>query len=236
MDIFPAVDILGGTCVQLVGGERSTATKYGTPLENARRWIGEGAANLHIVNLDGAFSSSSENARAIREIVETTDVFIELGGGIRSLEDARGWLNCGVQRIILSTFAVAEPKSIRILSDEFGSERIMAGVDAKGGQIAISGWQKTAGDFVEWAKRFEELGAGSLLYTNVDVEGRQKGIAEAPIRRLLDAVNIPVVISGGITTRADVSVLKNAGVSGAVLGSALYSGRISLKDALEEAV
>lgn len=236
MEIFPAVDILGGTCVQLVGGVRETATKYGTPLENARRWISEGASNLHIVNLDGAFSSSSENARAIREIVETTDVFVELGGGIRSLDDARGWLNCGVQRIILSTFAVQEPDSIRKLADEFGSERIMAGVDAKGGQIAIAGWQKTAGDFVEWAKRFEELGAGSLLYTNVDVEGRQQGINEEPIRRLLDAVSIPVVSSGGVTTRADVAALKKAGVSGAVLGSALYSGRITLKDALEEAV
>ncbi|HJJ28659.1 MAG TPA: 1-(5-phosphoribosyl)-5-[(5-phosphoribosylamino)methylideneamino]imidazole-4-carboxamide isomerase [Methanocorpusculum sp.] len=236
MDIFPAVDILGGACVQLVGGVRSTATKYGTPLDNARRWINEGAENLHIVNLDGAFSASAENARAIREIVETTDVFIELGGGIRSLEDARGWLNCGVQRIILSTFAVTEPEAVAILADEFGSERIMAGVDAKGGQIAIAGWQKTAGDFVAWARRFEELGAGSLLFTNVDVEGRQSGISEEPIRRLLDAVSVPVVISGGITTRADVAALKRAGASGAVLGSALYAGRISLKSALEEAV
>ena len=236
MEIFPAVDILGGVCVQLVGGDRSTATRYGTPLENASRWIGEGASNLHIVNLDGAFSSSSENAHAIRQIVETTDVFIEVGGGIRSFADARGWLNCGVQRIILSTFATKEPEAIRTLAKEFGSERIMAGVDARGKEIAVEGWQKTAGSFIEWAQRFEELGAGSLLYTNVDVEGKMQGINTEPITALLDSVSIPVIISGGVTTAGDLKTLKSMDVNGVVIGSALYSGKITLKEALEAAV
>lgn len=233
MDIFPAIDILNGKCVQLVGGVKSSATEFGSPSDNARRWIAEGASNLHIVNLDGAFNSSGANTDIIRELVESTDVFIELGGGIRSLEDARGWLNLGVQRIIVSTFASRDPKSLAMLAKEFGSERIVAGVDAKGKDLAVEGWQKPAGDFIAWAQKFEELGAGALLYTNVDVEGRQAGISEEPIKRLLDSVSIPVIISGGVSTPADVVSVKELGASGCVLGSALYSGKLKLKDALE---
>ncbi|WP_319379016.1 1-(5-phosphoribosyl)-5-[(5-phosphoribosylamino)methylideneamino]imidazole-4-carboxamide isomerase [uncultured Methanocorpusculum sp.] len=236
MDVFPAVDILSGNCVQLVGGDRLTATVYGSPIDNARRWISEGASNLHVVNLDGAFTASTTNAAMIREVVEKTDVFVQVGGGIRSLEDARGWLNCGVAQIILSTFATREPAVIRTLSKEFGSERIMAGVDARRGEIAVSGWQELAGDFIGWAQKFEELGAGSLLYTNVDVEGHQAGIDSEPVQKLLDAVSIPVIVAGGVTTSQDVTALKQLGASGCVLGSALYSGRITLKEALEAAV
>jgi len=236
MEVFPAVDILSGNCVQLVGGDRLTATVYGSPMDNARRWISEGTSNLHVVNLDGAFTASITNAEMIREVVEKTDVFVQVGGGIRSLEDARGWLNCGVARIILSTFATREPAVIRTLSKEFGSERIMAGVDARRGEIAVSGWQELAGDFICWAQKFEELGAGSLLYTNVDVEGQQAGIDSDPVQKLLDAVSIPVIVAGGVTTSHDVTTLKQLGAAGCVLGSALYSGRITLKEALEAAV
>lgn len=236
MEVFPAVDILSGNCVQLVGGDRLTATVYGSPIDNASRWIAEGAANLHVVNLDGAFAASSTNAAMIREVVAMTDVFVQVGGGIRSLEDARGWLNCGVSRIILSTFATQDPAVIRTLSQEFGSERIMAGVDARNGEIAVSGWQELAGDFIGWAEKFEELGAGSLLYTNVDVEGKQAGIDRAPVQKLLDAVSIPVVIAGGVSSSQDVRSLKELGASGCVLGSALYSGKITLKEALEAAL
>lgn len=235
MEIFPAVDVLRGMCVQLVQGERSTATIYGTPLENAERWINAGAKNLHVVNLDGAFSTSSENVKVIREVVAETDVFVQVGGGIRSIADARGWLDAGVDRIIVSTFATKEPKALTALADEFGSERIMAGVDARAGEIAVSGWQETAGDYIEWAQMFEQLGAGSLLYTNVDVEGLQAGIAQEPVKALIDAVSIPVVVAGGVSSVADVAALRRLGAAGCVLGSALYSGKIQLKEALKEA-
>ncbi|HJK09075.1 MAG TPA: 1-(5-phosphoribosyl)-5-[(5-phosphoribosylamino)methylideneamino]imidazole-4-carboxamide isomerase [Methanocorpusculum sp.] len=235
MEIFPAVDVLRGMCVQLVQGERSTATIYGTPLENAERWINAGAKNLHVVNLDGAFSTSSENVKVIREVVAETDVFVQVGGGIRSIADARGWLDAGVDRIIVSTFATKEPKALTALADEFGSERIMAGVDARAGEIAVSGWQETAGDYIEWAQLFEQLGAGSLLYTNVDVEGLQAGIAQEPVKALIEAVSIPVVVAGGVSSVADVSALRRLGAAGCVLGSALYSGKIHLNEALKEA-
>jgi len=234
MKIFPAVDILGGKCVQLVQGRRESATAYGDPGSCAKRWLNEGATALHIVNLDGAFGSSSENANLITALIRTTGVEIELGGGIRSVEDARHWLETGVDRVIISTLATQDPGCIRTLVREFGSERIMPGVDAKGGQIAVHGWQETAGDYLSWAKKFEELGAGSLLYTNIDVEGLQQGVRFGPVKRLIDHVHIPVVVAGGVSTRSDVSGLREAGAFGAVLGSALYSGKITLADALEE--
>jgi phosphoribosylformimino-5-aminoimidazole carboxamide ribotide isomerase len=234
MRVFPAVDILGGRCVQLVQGKRESATTYGDPLSCARRWIDAGADALHVVNLDGAFGDSAKNADLIRALVKDTGIEIELGGGIRSVEDAARWLDTGVSRIILSTFAIQEPESIRTLSQEFGSGRVMAGVDAKAGQVAIHGWQETAGDYLSWAGTFERLGAGSLLYTNVDVEGLQKGIAVEPVKKLIGKVRIPVVVAGGVSSRADVALLREAGAYGAVLGSALYSGKINLSEALEE--
>jgi phosphoribosylformimino-5-aminoimidazole carboxamide ribotide isomerase len=234
MRIFPAVDILGGQCVQLVQGKRESATVFGDPLSCATRWLDQGADALHVVNLDGAFGNSAKNAELITELVRKTGVEIELGGGIRTTEDAARWLKTGVSRVIIATLATMRPGSIRELADEYGSGCVMAGVDAKGGQIAIRGWQETAGDYLAWARRFEELGAGSLLYTNVDVEGLQGGVRFEPVRRLIDQVHIPVVVAGGVSARLDVAGLRDAGAYGAVLGSALYSGKITLKDALEE--
>jgi phosphoribosylformimino-5-aminoimidazole carboxamide ribotide isomerase len=234
MKIFPAVDILGGMCVQLVQGKRESATAYGDPLTCATRWLDEGATALHVVNLDGAFGSSSMNAGLITDLIKKTGVEIELGGGIRSVEDARHWLETGVDRVIISTLATQDPECVRTLVKEFGSSRVMPGVDAKGGQIAVHGWQETAGDYLDWAARFEKMGAGSLLYTNVDVEGLQQGVRFGPVKRLIDRVGIPVVVAGGVSSRSDVAGLRDAGAYGAVLGSALYSGKITLKDALEE--
>ena len=234
MKIFPAVDILGGKCVQLVQGKRESATAYGDPLACATRWLDQGADALHVVNLDGAFGSSKKNAELIADLIKKTGVEIELGGGIRSVDDADHWLNTGVSRVIISTLATQKPECIRILADEYGSERVMAGVDAKGNQIAVHGWQETAGDYLDWTTRFEELGAGSLLYTNVDVEGLQQGVRFEPVKRLIDHTRLPVVVAGGVSARSDVAGLREIGAFGAVLGSALYSGKIGLKEALEE--
>lgn len=233
MKIFPAVDILDGQCVQLVQGRRETATAYGDPLRCASRWIDEGADALHVVNLDGAFGNATKNAGLIRDLIKKTGVEIELGGGIRSVKDGVSWLSTGVSRIIISTLATREPESIRLLADEFGSDRIMAGVDAKGGQIAVEGWQKTKGDVFVWVERFESLGAGSLLYTNVDVEGLQQGVRFGPVNELISRTKLPVVVAGGVSTPQDVAGLKEAGAYGAVLGSALYSKKITLQAALE---
>jgi len=233
MKIYPAVDILGGRCVQLVQGDRATATDYGDPVIRAIRWLDEGADALHIVNLDGAFGDAESNAAVIKDILSETGAEVQLGGGIRSAGDATGWLEIGVDRVILGTLATKEPDCIRTLAEEFGSSRIMAGVDARDGQVVVRGWEEPAGDYIEWARRFEALGAGSLLFTNVNVEGLQRGIDPEPVRRLVAATEIAVVASGGVTTPADVHLLADIGVAGIVLGSALYSGKITLREALE---
>jgi phosphoribosylformimino-5-aminoimidazole carboxamide ribotide isomerase len=231
--IFPAVDILDGRCVQLVQGDPGKVTVYGEPLRCAHRWISEGADALHVVNLDGAFGNAGKNVELIRAIIGETGFSIELGGGIRSIDDAASWLELGIDRVILGTLAVHDPACISIIAEEFGSERVMASVDARGDRVVVQGWQEQAGEFLEWAHRFETLGAGSLLYTNVDVEGLQRGIQREPVMRLLERTCLPVVVAGGVSSVSDVIVLKNLGVAGIVLGSALYSGKISLKDALE---
>ncbi|HDQ07625.1 MAG TPA: 1-(5-phosphoribosyl)-5-[(5-phosphoribosylamino)methylideneamino]imidazole-4-carboxamide isomerase [Methanoculleus sp.] len=233
MKIYPAVDILGGRCVQLVQGDRTTATDYGDPVIRAIRWLDEGADALHIVNLDGAFGDAESNAAVIKDILSETGAEVQLGGGIRSVGDATGWLEIGVDRVILGTLATKEPGCIRELGEEFGSSRIMAGVDARDGQVVVRGWEELAGDYIEWARRFEALGAGSLLFTNVNVEGLQRGIDPEPVRRLVAATDIAVVASGGVTTPADVHLLADIGAAGIVLGSALYSGKITLREALE---
>ncbi|MCE5298909.1 MAG: 1-(5-phosphoribosyl)-5-[(5-phosphoribosylamino)methylideneamino]imidazole-4-carboxamide isomerase [Methanoregulaceae archaeon] len=235
MKVFPAVDILSGRCVQLVQGKRDSAISFGRPIDCAMRWINAGAHDLHVVNLDGAFGNSSENLALIREIIRETGVTIQLGGGIRSFVDAAGWLDSGVGRVIIGTLAVKDPAVLTKLSDAFGRDRIMAGVDARNGSIAVEGWERTGGDYVEWARTFEEMGAGSLLFTNVDVEGLQQGICIQPVSRLIDSVTIPVVVAGGVSSGPDVRALKEIGAYGVVLGSALYSGKLTLREALEAA-
>jgi phosphoribosylformimino-5-aminoimidazole carboxamide ribotide isomerase len=233
MAIYPAVDILDGRCVQLVQGRRETATVFGDPIECAWRWIRAGAEALHVINLDGAFGEPGANAEVIRKILRETGAFMQLGGGIRSADDARRWLGLGVDRVILGTLAVREPDTLRTLSGEAGPSRVMASVDARGGQVVVDGWRDPRGDYLDWARRFEELGAGSLLFTNVDVEGLQQGIRKEPVERLLGATRLPVVAAGGITTLGDIAALKGLGASGVVLGSALYSGKIDLGKAME---
>lgn len=235
MLIFPAVDILGGRCVQLVQGKRESAKGYGDPLVCAESWISEGANALHIVNLDGAFGSSRLNADKIKEIIRKTQVQTQLGGGIRSLDDARSWLDCGVDRVIISTYASENPECLTLLSDEYDSSRIMAGVDAMAGQMVTHGWEKPVGDYLQWADLFVKKGAGSLLYTNVSVEGLCNGIDIKPVNALMKKVNVPIIVAGGITTTHDIRSLRNAEAAGVVLGSALYSGKITLTEALENA-
>jgi phosphoribosylformimino-5-aminoimidazole carboxamide ribotide isomerase len=233
MTIFPAVDILGGKCVQLVQGKRETATVFGDPVDCARGWVEAGAEALHIINLDGAFGDAGTNAGIIRGILRETGIFMQLGGGIRSVGDARRWLETGVDRVILGTLAVREPESVSTLSGEVGPSRVMASVDARAGQVVVEGWRDPGGDYLGWARRFEDLGAGSLLFTNVDVEGLEQGIRKEPVEKLLAATGLPVVVAGGVTSLGDVAALRDLGASGVVLGSALYSRKIDLGKAME---
>jgi phosphoribosylformimino-5-aminoimidazole carboxamide ribotide isomerase len=234
-EVIPAVDMQDGEVVQLVQGERGTEKRYGEPAAAARRWIEAGARTLHLVDLDGAFEGERKNAPAVEAVLDATDdeVAVQLGGGIRTAEDAIELLDRGVDRVILGTAAVETPEIIREISDEHANS-VMVSLDAKGGEVVVSGWTEGTGlDPAEAAARYEELGAGAILFTNVDVEGRLEGVKRGPVERLVEAVSIPVVASGGVASLDDVRALKEAGAGAVVIGTALYEGRFTLEDAID---
>ena len=231
-EVIPAVDMQDGQVVQLVGGERGTERTYGEPVEAATRWVEEGAETIHLVDLDGAFEGERANADAIEAIRAAVDVALQLGGGIRSAADARGLLDAGVDRVILGTAAVENPDIVAEISDTHPGS-VMVSLDAKDGEVVVSGWTEGTGlDPAEAAGRYEELGAGGILFTDVDVEGQLEGVRTEPVERIVEGVDIPVVASGGVATLDDVRALEAAGASAVVVGSALYEGAFTLAEAM----
>ncbi|RKD93908.1 1-(5-phosphoribosyl)-5-[(5-phosphoribosylamino)methylideneamino]imidazole-4-carboxamide isomerase [Halopiger aswanensis] len=230
-EVIPAVDIQDGEVVQLVQGERGTEKTYGDPVEAARRWIDAGAESLHLVDLDGAFEGERANADAIEGVLEAVDVPTQLGGGIRTVEDASDLLERGVDRVILGTAAVENPEIVREIRDEY-PDSVVVSLDAKDGEVVVEGWTEGAGvSPVEAAERYEDLGAAAILFTNVDVEGQLEGVATEPVRDLVAATDIPVIASGGVATLEDVRALADAGAAAVVVGSALYEGNFTLEAA-----
>jgi len=232
---FPAVDLRGGKCVQLVGGvPGSEVVALDDPLAQAERWVAEGADHLHIIDLDGAILGRRVNAPILGQIVRELDVFIQVGGGIRSREDVSAILDLGADRAILGTAALKDPDMVSWLAERHGSERIMVALDVRRGDVTTEGWQRTLGKrAAELGRIFQEKGAGSILFTNIDVEGQQRGIDLAPTRELVQSLKIPVVAAGGVTSIEDVLALRDAGASGAVAGTAIYTGRLSVRSTLE---
>lgn len=230
-EVVPAVDMQDGEVVQLVGGERGTGTEYGDPVVAARRWVDAGADTLHLVDLDGAFEGERQNAPAVDAILEATDVTVQLGGGIRTVADATDLLDRGVDRVILGTAAVETPEIVAEISAESPGS-VTVSLDAKDGEVVVSGWTEGTGlDPADAAGRYEDRGAGAILFTDVDVEGQLDGVRTDPVRRVAEAVDIPVIASGGVATLADVRALEDAGASAVVVGSALYQGQFTLDEA-----
>ncbi|MDF0590460.1 1-(5-phosphoribosyl)-5-[(5-phosphoribosylamino)methylideneamino]imidazole-4-carboxamide isomerase [Candidatus Methanocrinis natronophilus] len=233
-DLFPAVDLRGGRCVQLVGGvPGSEVVSLDDPIAEAVRWALMGSTTLHIIDLDGAIQGERVNAPILMEIVETLDLFIQVGGGIRSREDAASLLELGVDRVILGTAALADPAMVTDLVADFGKDRVMVALDVRSGKVTTEGWQRDLEKgAVELGLLFQERGAGSILFTNIDTEGQVRGIDPGPTRRLVEAVEIPVVAAGGVTTIEDILTLRGVGAAGAVVGTAIYTGRLDFKEAL----
>jgi len=230
-EVVPAVDVKGGRVVQLVGGERGTGTEYGEPTAAARRWVKAGAETLHLIDLDGAFEGERANADAIEVIADAVDAEVQVGGGIRTAADARSLLSAGVDRVILGTAAVENPDLVAEIAADF-PDGVVVSLDAKGGEVVVEGWTEGTGlDPADAATRYEDLGAAAILFTDVDVEGRLNGVRTEPVRALVEAVEIPVVASGGVATIDDVLALRKAGAAAAVVGSALYEGRFTLAEA-----
>lgn len=236
-EVIPAVDMRGGRCVQLVQGvPGSEMVSLDDPIAVALDWISQGAKTLHLIDLDGALDGKRVNAPIIEKIVhdcKNMGVRIQIGGGIRSFENAAHLLKLGADRVILSTAALREPELIKKLADEFGSAHINVALDSKNGKVAIEGWKKLS-EFtaVEMGQKFEKLGAGTLLFTNIDTEGLMRGVNPTPTAELVKSVKIPVIASGGITTLQDILTIRATGACGVVVGSALYTGKFTYPEAL----
>lgn len=234
MIIIPAVDIKNAKCVQLVQGEPGTEQVIiDNPADVAVKWIDKGAKRLHIVDLDGALGSG-QNIDIVKQIVEKSTVPTQMGGGIRSIDDARKLLDVGIDTVIIGTMAIENPDIIEELSGEYGKQRICVSLDSKDNMVVTHGWTKSTDKTpLEYAKLFQKRGAGSILFTNVDVEGLLNGINLDVAENLISNIDIPVIYSGGITSIEDIKSLKQINTEYVVIGSALYKGLIEFEDLLE---
>jgi phosphoribosylformimino-5-aminoimidazole carboxamide ribotide isomerase len=227
-EVVPAVDVQDGQVVQLVGGERGTGRTYGDPVEAARNWAAAGADTLHLVDLDGAFEGERANAAAIERVVAATDADVQVGGGIRTATDAFDLLESGVDRVILGTAAVENPDVVSTIAERY-PDGVLVSLDSRGGEVVVSGWTEGTGlDPAEAAARFVEAGAAGILFTDVDVEGQMEGVRGEEVRRVVSAVDAPVIASGGVATVEDVRTVHDAGAAAVVVGTALYEGAFTL--------
>ena len=233
MRLYPAIDLKDGKCVRLLQGDYDQVTVFGDqPEAMAKKWEEEGGAFLHPVDLDGAKAGKSMNDEASKRIVETVTIPVELGGGIRTLEDIERKLELGVYRVILGSIAVKQFSIVEEAIKRFGPERIVVGVDAKEGMVAIEGWQEVSQkEALAFCKELEAVGVRTVIYTDIPKDGMMSGPNIEETARLVRASSLPIVASGGVSSMADLEHVEAIGVEGAIIGKAIYTGAIDLKEA-----
>jgi len=235
MLIIPAIDLKDGKCVRLLQGRADAVTVYSDrPDEVAKRWEEMGAKVIHVVDLDGAFSGTQKNIEGIKNIRRAVRVDIEVGGGIRDMERIEMLLSLGIDRVILGTVAIERPELVKEASRRFPG-RIIVGIDAKDGLVAVKGWVEiTNVKAKELALRMEDYGVWGIIYTDISRDGMLTGPNIEAIREIVEAVNIPVIASGGVSSLDDIKRLKEIKeLWGVITGKALYTGAIDLKEAIE---
>ena len=236
MEIIPAIDMMDGKCVRLVQGNFDQSTVFGDdPAEMAKKWEGQGAGRLHLVDLNGSRMGEPQETESVRRIIAAVGIPVQLGGGIRTLQIARRMLEMGVGRVIIGTSAALDSELAQAAFSELG-ERIVLGVDARDGRVAVKGWEElTRETAVEFARRMQDLGARRVIYTDIFRDGMMQGANVAAMKKMAEALDVPVIASGGVSTVEDIRRLRaieNVGVEGAIVGKALYTGALSLADAL----
>lgn len=236
MQIFPATDILGGKVVRLTKGDYNQVKIYAdSPAEMALEFMKDGATNLHMVDLDGAKDGLPVNFDAIREAAKIDGLFIEVGGGIRNMQRIEDYLSLGVKRVILGTAAIRNYPFVEEAVKEFGNA-IAVGVDAKEGFVAVSGWQETTNvNSVEFCKKLRDTGVSTVIYTDISKDGMLSGTNLEIYRELSEIKGLDIVASGGITFANEIETLREMNIYGAIVGKAVYEGKLSLKDALAAA-
>ena len=234
MKLYPAIDLKDGKCVRLLQGDYNEVTVYGNhPSEMAKKWESLGGDFLHIVDLDGAKAGKGINEAAIKEIVSSVSIPIELGGGIRSIEDIRLQLDRGVNRVILGSAAIKNRALVKEAIETFGAEKIVVGVDAKGGMVAIEGWlEVTDTTALAFCKELEKMGVQTVIYTDIAKDGMMQGPNIEETKKLVDETNLQIVASGGVSSLEDLKALEKIGVHGAIIGKAIYTGAIQLEEAV----
>ena len=236
--LYPAIDLKNGQCVRLIRGEMNRATQYNPdPGDQAAQFQSAGFANLHVVDLNGAFEGESANTDAVKAILAATDAPVQLGGGIRKRAHIEAWLDAGVSRVILGTAALRDPDLVKDAAKDF-PEQVVVGIDAKDGMVAVEGWAETSDmSAIELAKAFEGCGVAALIVTDIARDGMKTGVNVAFTGSLADAVSIPVIASGGVASVQDIHDLRARNgvrrIAGSILGRALYDGDLSAKDALQ---
>ena len=236
MILYPAIDLVGGKAVRLYKGDYAQMTVYSDdPVSVAKDFQKAGAKRMHLVDLEAAKSGVPENAETIRAIAENTDLFLEVGGGIRTMQTLESYLSLGVDRAILGTAAVTDPDFLREAVEKYG-ERVAVGVDLKDGFVAIKGWTETSDLTAEsFFAKMEALGVKTVICTDISRDGAMKGTNRALYRELLEKFSIDLIASGGVSSIGDIAALKEMGLHGAIIGKAYYTGAIDLKLALEAA-
>ena len=236
MLIIPAIDLKDGRCVRLKQGDMGSATVFGEdPVAMARHWAGQGARRLHIVDLNGAVAGRPKNEKVIRDMIQAVGdaMPIQLGGGIRDLDTIESYIDAGVAYVVIGTAAVKNPGFLSDASYAFPG-RIIAGLDAKDGKVAVEGWSKMTGhDVVDLGKKYEDYGIEAIIYTDIGRDGMMTGINIEATLKLAQAIKIPLIASGGLNSLEDVETvcktLVPEGVIGAITGRALYEGKIDFK-------
>lgn len=232
MQIYPAIDIKDGRAVRLRQGLAADVTDYGAPAEAAMDWKTQGATYLHVVDLDGAFEGKGRNLPLVAEIVRETGLPVELGGGIRTMEDIEARLSLGVARVILGTVALTDPDLVRRACARYPG-RIACGIDAKDGRVAVRGWVEASDvDPVNLALRMKDAGVLDVIYTDIRRDGMQTGPNVEATAELVRRTGLRVIGSGGVGKIQDLYDLRDAGCAGAIVGKALYNGNFTLAQAL----
>ncbi len=237
MILFPAIDLKGGKCVRLLRGEMSAATTFNDdPADQARKFEASGCRWIHVVDLDGAFAGAPVNAPAVRAILKAVKVPVQLGGGIRDAAGIAAWLEAGINRVILGTVALRNPALVKQACKDWPG-RIVVGIDARGGRVAVEGWAETSDVLaVDLAKKFANAGVAAIVYTDIERDGAMGGPNVEATAELAKASGIPVIASGGVSSLDDLAALKaraSDGIVGVISGRALYDGRIDLAAAVK---